>query len=383
MQTEDGDLLLLPDLERARRYRRLKLAFYGAGMVSSLTVNGWLAFSGSSARWRKAVGRRVPDERMADPGFLMITQGAGWLAGLPLAFASGHLVERAFGLTRRTGRSWLFEQLKGLALSMAFSVPMTTAAFAVIRRRPNDWWLVLSGVSVPVVVLAIRLGPVVIAPLFNRFEAIEDPKLRSRITTLGERAGLRIVDVYRMDMSQQTEKANAFFTGLGDSKRIVLGDTLLDRFETDEIEGIVAHELGHQVHGDVWRLVALFGAGGFAAAYTLQRLIFPFIAATRHRTGVTRADEVAALPIYALLMTGIGIAMQPVQAAMSRRMERRTDRFALELTGNAAAYARAMERLTVQNLDDPDPPRWLVWYAYTHPPTVERIAAARDYGSQA
>lgn len=380
MQTEGGDLL--PDLARARRYRRIKLAFYGAGLVSSVTVNGWLALSGASARWRRAVGRRVPDQRWADSGFLMITQGAGWLAGLPLSFAGGHLVERAFGLTRRTARAWLGEQLKGLVLSMAFNVPLTTAAFAVIRRRPNDWWLVLSGVSVPVAVLAIRLGPVLIAPLFNRFEPIDDPELRSRITTLGERAGVRIVEVYRMDMSQQTEKANAFFTGIGDSKRIVLGDTLMDRFETDEIEGIVAHELGHQVHSDVWRLVALFGGGGFAVAYALQRLIPKVIGATRKRTGVARADEVAALPIYALLMTGIGIAMQPMQAAMSRRMERRTDRFALELTWNADAYARAMERLTVQNLDDPDPPRWLVWFAYTHPPTVERIAAARDFGGQ-
>ena len=180
-------------------------------------------------------------------------------------------------------------------------------------------------------------------------------------------------------MSQQTEKANAFFTGVGDAKRIVLGDTLLDRYGPDEIEGIVAHELGHQVHGDVWRLVGMFGGAGFGVAYVLHRVAPGVIAKTRRWTGVEGPGDVAALPLYALLLTASGFLLQPLQAAVSRRIERRTDRFAVTSIGDGEPYARALERLSVQNLDDPDPPRWLVWFAYSHPPALERIAAARAF----
>lgn len=370
---------LTPDLKRAHRYRRIKLALYATRLMSSVAFNGWLALSGTSARTHRAIRCNIPDSGFASLTYLAALSGGRWLTRLPLSYVSGHLVERAFGLTNQTGRGWLIEQAKAGVLGTVFNVPLTAAAFAVIRRRPNDWWLVLSGILIPATLLATRLAPVLIAPLFNRFESLDDPELTSRITALGERAGVRIVDVYRMDMSQQTEKANAYFTGLGKSQRIVLADTLLDRFRPDEVEGIVAHELGHQVHGDVWRLVGMFSGVGFGVAYALHRLAPGLIRSSQRRTGIQGPGDVTALPLYSLVMTGIGMTLQPLQAAVSRRIERRTDDFALTLTGDGTSYARAMERLTIQNLDDPDPPRWLIWYAYTHPPAVERIATARAF----
>jgi STE24 endopeptidase len=130
-----------------------------------------------------------------------------------------------------------------------------------MRRRPRDWWLILSGAAVPLTVVLSNLAPVLLMPLFNRFDPLRDEALASRVRALADRSGVRISDVFEMDMSRQGEKPNAMFTGLGNTKRIVLGDTLLSKFPEDEVEAVVAHELGHQVNGDIWRLIG-FGAGG-------------------------------------------------------------------------------------------------------------------------
>ncbi len=368
------------NVRRARQYRRIRIGLYGVGLVFSIGQSTWFALSGRSVRLRSWSERRVPRKSLVTPAYLLSSQALGWLTNLPLSFASGYVVERYFGLTTRTPKSWLTEQVKSAMVATTFQVPLGTAAFSVIRRRPADWWLILSAASLPLLIVGTRLGPVLIAPLFNRFERVDDADLVERITELGERAGVRIADVYRMDVSHQTEKANAYFTGTGQSKRIVLGDTLLDRFETPEVEAVVAHELGHQVHGDLWRLIALYSGFGFLTAFGLHRAMSILVRCGR-RSGVRSAGDVAALPLFTLALTMIGLTLQPFQAAISRRIERRTDAFAVNLTGDGEAYARAMARLALQNLDDPDPPRWLVWLLYSHPPTAERIAAARAFGT--
>jgi STE24 endopeptidase len=260
---------------------------------------------------------------------------------------------------------------------VALQVPLTGAAYAVIRRRPGDWWVVLSAATFPVLSGLSQLAPVVLMPIINRFELLDDPELVARIRALADRAGVPIADVYRMDLSRQSEKANAFFTGLGRTRRIVLSDTLLARFEPGEIEGIVAHELGHQVHGDIWRLVALLGAVTTVSFYATAKIAPKVLALTSNRTGVREPGHVASLPLLALCLMGAGGLAGPIQAAVSRAIERRTDRFAVELTGDGATYARALARLAEQNLADPDPPRVVVWLLASHPPIADRIRAAR------
>jgi STE24 endopeptidase len=257
-----------------------------------------------------------------------------------------------------------------------------TAAYAVIRRRPRDWWLIIAGASVPLTVALGNLAPVLLMPLFNTFQPLRDESLADRVRALAARSGVRISDVFEMNMSRQSEKPNAMFTGLGNTKRIVLGDTLLAQFPEDEVEAVVAHELGHQVHGDIWRLIG-FGAGaGFGLAWLLSRIAPLAIRRTREQTGVSEVADEASLPVLALLMTAMGLVLMPVQAAFSRALERRADRFAVELTRNGEAYARAMERLAAQALADPDPPRPVVVMLYSHPPIVERILAARHFQSE-
>ncbi|HET7093032.1 MAG TPA: M48 family metalloprotease, partial [Thermomicrobiales bacterium] len=265
----------------------------------------------------------------------------------------------------------------GLGVSLALGVPLTTGAYAVIRRRPKDWWLVLSAAAVPLAVVAGNLAPVLLMPIFNRFEPLRDRRRAARVRALAGKAGVRIADVYQMDMSRQTEKPNAMFAGLGATKRIVLADTLLDRFADEEIDGIVAHELGHQVHGDIWRSIVVSGALGFVSAWLVDRLATPLVARFGSRYGVRSLGDIASVPWLGLALTAVGLVAAPLAAAYSRAIERRADRYAIDLTGDGAVYAAALGRLASASLADPNPPRPVVWMLYSHPPIAERIAAAQ------
>lgn len=365
------------DIPKAKRYSRIRLGLLGASLAWSVGSMAWLARQQRARRLQQRIAAVVPDDRLTAPAYLATISAGSWLAGLPLAYVSGHVVERAFGLTKQSTPAWFVEQVKALAVGTALQTPLMTAAFLVIRRRPNDWWLILAGATVPLMVLLSNLAPVLLMPLFNTFTPLSDERLREQLLTLTERSGVRVADIYEMDMSRQSEKPNAMFTGLGATKRIVLGDTLLRDFTPDEIAGVVAHELGHQVHGDIWRLIAMGGAMGFGGAWLLSRLAPRAIAATSEQTGVTEPGDEAAYPLLAILGTGLGFLAAPLQAAISRWMERRADRYAIGLTRDPEAYAQAMERLAATALADPDPPRPVVIMLYSHPPIAERIRAAR------
>ena len=367
------------DVPKAKRYSRIQLGLWVISTLFGIARSLWWADRRRARRLQEVIARSVPDQRLASPAFLAVMTALAWVSSLPLAYVGGHLVERRFGLTRQSSVGWLGDAAKSLGLSLVMQVPLLAGAFAVTRRRPHDWWLILSGIAVPLTVLASNLAPVLIMPLFNRFEPIADQALRGRIADLARRAGVGIADVYQMNMSKQSEKPNAFFTGLGRSKRIVLGDTLLERFEPAEIDAVVAHELGHQVHGDLWRMVGLSGALGFASAYGLHRLLPGLVRRTSSRTGVEAVGDEAALPLISLVLSGLGLVLGPLLAAYTRAMERRTDRFALQLTGDGPAYAATMERLATQSLADPDPPAPVVFLLYSHPPIAERIETARSY----
>lgn len=379
----DGDPVGIPglDVRRAKRYSRIKLAVFLVSLAWSVAQLLWLASGGRSTRLKQAVAAVSPDRRLAVPGYFAAVTAAAWLASLPLRFAGGWFVERRFGLTGQSPRAWFADQLKGLALSLVIQPVLLAAAWTVIRRRPRDWWLVLAAVTGPLAALFGYLAPLVIMPLFNRYTPLEDEHLAARLRDLAGRAGVAAATPVSVDLSRQTDKPNAFFAGIGSSKRIALSDTLLRDFERDEIEGVIAHELGHQAHGDIWRLTGFTAASGFALSWALSRIAPPLVRRTAPRSGASTIADEASYPIVALVLSALGFLLAPIQAAYSRAIERRTDRFAVELTGDGPAFARALARLASASLADPDPPRPLVLLLYSHPPVAERIRAARARGS--
>lgn len=362
--------------ERARRYHRVRrhIGYWVTG--AALTRRLLFAGTGGSAALESALRRSLPSERLVAPAYVLTTATASFVLDLPVAFFTGHRFERAFGLTKQPGTDWLRQRLLGFAISSVVQVAGAWGLHLLVRRRPDDWWLVVSAAAVPASLLAGAVFPALIMPRFNRFTRFDDAALVDRLRTLGDRAGVRVADVYQMDMSRQTERANAMFTGMGRTRRIILGDTLLRDFTPDEIAGVIAHELGHQVNRDIWTLSAI-GSGALAGiAFATNRLTPEVIGRTTSLTGIRSQREIAALDILGLVATVASALAGPLMAAASRRIERRTDRFAMELTGDARTYAEAMARLGRRNLIDPAPPRRWARLMASHPPIPERIATA-------
>lgn len=367
---------------RARRYNREKNRLQFVGLGVNLVLGALFVFSGTAVWLRERVQQRTGRGRGSVPLTAMFFALLGWLVSLPLSFYSSFVVEHRFDLSNQTRRAWLGDQLKGLGVGLALQAPVASAVYAVIRRWPHRWWAILSGLSIPVTVIMAQLFPVLILPLFNKFEPLRDEALAERLKRLAAASGIEVADVLQMDMSRQTRKANAFFAGIGRTKRIVLADTLLENFTPEEIEVVVAHEIAHQAHRDLWRMIALGSLATFGVSALVDRLARATLRRAGARIGTRRLDDVATLPLLTWLLGLLNLGLAPLQNAYSRRIERRADEFALRLTNDPLAFGGAMSRLAEMNLDDPHPPAWIRFLMYSHPPTYERIEHARTFARE-
>jgi STE24 endopeptidase len=371
------------DDQRAVDYARAKEWLAVAEMVVNLALLSAALFSRSSARLRDVSERVSP--RFAVSVFAALGTVLTSLLSLPLTFYDGYVVERRFGLSNQSLWGWLSDWLKGLALGTLLGAPLIQASYWVIRRWPRQWWAVLSALLIPFSVLLANLAPVLIMPLFNKFEPIPDTELEERIKRLASDQGVNVSRVLQMNMSKQTKKANAFFTGVGNTKRIVLGDTLLDEFNRDEVEVVLAHELGHQVHRDLWKLIALqlpLTLGSFFAMYKLASPTLRRMSGAWEIRAEEGIEDPASLPLLGLIASSFSLLAGPaVNAVIRRAVEHPADAYALEVTKNPGAFIDAMEKLGRMNLSDPDPPRLVKWLFHNHPTLRERIDFARRFGA--
>lgn len=363
---------------RSQEYSRIKERLAMAGAALGLAGSALFLGTGLAAQMNRRLlpksGARFT-KRLRYHGLLSL---GSLLLGLPLSFYSGYIVEKRFGLSNQTPGSWAVDVAKGEAISAPVQIALIEGMQWVIRRWPDRWWLIASGTAIPLTAGLTFLFPVLIAPRFNKYEPLMDKELADRLTLLAEKTGIRVADVVQMDMSRRTTKANAFFAGLGHSKRIVVSDTMLAEFTHDEIEAVVAHEIGHQVNRDLWRFILSSSLLTLATAWATDRVGRSAMSARPDLVGTTKLGNPRALPVIAVAFGVAGTLITPLQLAYSRRIERRTDRFAVELTGNGAAYAGAMEKLAALNLADPNPPGWVTILLHSHPPIAERIDTARS-----
>jgi len=307
----------------------------------------------------------------------LIVIGLHMVVSFPLSFYSGHVLEHRYGLSRQTFSAWLWRYAKRNALGVAFGLAMFLGLFWVIWLTGPYWWLVGAGVFFLVSVVMGRLVPVLILPLFYTIEKLDQPELARRIARLAEGTGLSIEGVYRMALSEETVKANAMLAGLGRTRRVLLGDTLLEGFDPEEIEVIFAHEIGHHVFRHIRKLIAagiVFSAAGF---WICDRLIAAWVI-----RGEGHLDY-AALPVYTLpmvilILTVFTTLVEPLQNAINRRFERQCDGYALERTGLRDAYLSAFRKLARLNKDDPSPHPVEVLLFHGHPPIAQRLAMAEQ-----
>jgi STE24 endopeptidase len=346
-------------------------------------VNVLALTSGFSGRLR-GIAERVAPRRLGPAiPFAALWTVRSFLTSLPLSYISGYVVEHKYELSNQTRRAWLLESLEGLTLEVGVGAPLVAGLYWIIGRWPRRWWAVVSALTIPIAVIFTNLAPVLILPLFNKYEPIKNRKLADRIRALAAREGVTVSDVQQMDMSKQTKKANAMFTGVGNTKRIVLGDTMLDEFTDDEIEVVLAHELGHQVHKDLWKLIAVSAPtsaiGLFTAHALAPRVLKRWGAAWGMKSEEGLAD-IGTLPLLLLLSGGAAQLMMPVLNGIIRTfVEHPADRYALQITRNPKAFIGAMEKLTRMNLGNPKPSALVKYLLYDHPPTGERIEFARRW----
>lgn len=294
---------------------------------------------------------------------------------LPFAYVAGYVIEHRYGFSVQARRGWLADQAKSFIVTYVIGLVLFETVYLVIPAAPAWWWLWLSLIMVGFSVILANIFPVVILPLFYRTSPIEEGELKNRISELAARAGVGIKGVYAIDLSAKTTKANAAVAGLGGTKRILIGDTLLAKYETDEILAAVAHEMAHYREHHVWWLIlwqSLITIAMFYAFFRIRPSVYAWF-------GFDQAAEIAAFPLFALTFGVLSYVLRPLSSAISRYYERRADRGALGLTASTEPFVSLMAKLCNEQLSIAYPNRFIEWYKYSHPSPGRRIASAEKW----
>jgi len=367
-----------PEKQRqAKQYARIRRRLWLVDTVfGAVYVLAWL-FLGWAISLREWLSAFTTNEWFLVPMFVFIFGGIYIIVDLPLSYYGGFILPHRFDQSNQTFRDWVIDQLKGLAIGAPIGLVLLELLYLALRATGDLWWLWAAGGLLIFSVLLSNLAPVLIMPLFNKYVPLGDEhkELADRLLALAEKANTKVRGVFKYDMSKRTKSANAALTGIGNTRRIVLGDTLIDEFSTDEIETVLAHELGHHVHRDIPLLITFSMVsttlGLFIASLALKWAIGYF--------GFESVADVAAFPAFSLIIGAYGLLTMPVENAVSRWRENMADDYALQSTGKREAFASAFTRLANQNLGDVDPEKWVVFLFYSHPPLGERIAKAQNW----
>jgi STE24 endopeptidase len=366
--------------ELARQYHRSGDVLWLVNTAVGFLIPGLLLWSGFSARmrnWARRIGRGGWFRTIAVYAVLFILLTS--LLGLPLSWYQGFVREHAYGLSNQSSSRWLGDWIKALGLSCLVAPLLLWIPYWMLRRSPRRWWLWTGLAAIPLSILALVVTPLWIEPLFNQFGPLENKALEAQILALAERVGIDRSRVYEVKKSVDTKKVNAYVTGFGGTKRIVLWDTILARLTPREILFVVGHEMGHFVLHHT--LAVILGATVLAtlSLYTVHRLAGHLIRRHAPGFGFDRLDDVASVPLLLLLSSVVSFGVTPVALAGSRWMEHEADRFGLELTRDNRAAALTFVRLQEENLDLPRPGLLYRLWRGSHPSLAERIEFANWY----
>ena len=365
-----------PDSPEARRYNRLRrwlgIADFvaGFGLLILLLLTGWtgslrdLAYRGASQNYTLAVVLYVTM-------LILITK----VVGLGLEYY-GFRLEHDFHLSNQKLGGWVWDQVKGFLVSAVLAVIVAVVLYSILRQFAVHWWLLAWVVFLGLFVLMAQIAPVVLFPIFYKFEPLHDEELKARLVRLSERAGTRVRGVYKWNLSEKSKKANAALTGLGATRRIILADTLLDNYSADEIEAVLAHELGHHVHKHILKSIGMqavvtligFWAADFVLHYAVDRLHM-----------FETMSDFANLPLLVLVATVMSLLLMPALNAYSRFNERQADRYAFRSIPQIGPFISSMNKLARQNLAERTPSRFVEWFFHSHPAISRRVQAAEAW----
>jgi STE24 endopeptidase len=372
------EAVLDPERQRkAKEYARIRHRLLVADLAIAAVYVLVLSLSGLSA-WFKARLLLVTTQPLVVIAlyFLVFSIVYG-LLDFPLSYYGGYVLPHRYGLSTQNLRGWLADQAKGAALGLGIGLVAMEVMYYLLRAFPSIWWLLTGILFLFFTIVLANLAPLLIVPLFFKFRPLEDEELVGRLISLAERAGTKVRGVFTIDLSAKTTAANAALMGLGNTRRIVLGDTLMKEYSADEVETILAHELGHHVHGDIWRGIAVQTALTLVGLFLADRLL-RWGVATFAFEGLA---DVAAFPVVAMAMGGLAVLAMPLANAYSRWREGLADQFSLEMTSKPQAFISSMTRLANQNLSEAEPEPWVEVLLYSHPAIGKRIKRAQGFKS--
>jgi len=365
-------------LDQAIKYQKAKNIFFFADQGYSILALILFLFLGLSAFFRRQIEKITKKRFWVVFFYALVLIILAFIIGLPSSYYGFHL-EQKYQLSNQNFFQWFGEQLKGLLVMFIIGVIVIEGVYLALKKAPRTWWIYVSIVFVFFMVLLINLAPVLIMPLFNVYTPLPQGEIRDKLIALSDKAGVKVEGIYEMDMSKQTKKANAMFTGIGNTKRIVLGDNMIKEYTPDEIEVVIAHEMGHNILQHIWKIIALMSfisAIGFLIIHlTMGKIINRYKA----RLKIEEPADIASLPLFMLIFVLFGLITLPVSPTYSRYLEHQADKYALELTCKPDAFISAMNKLAYQNLSDPNPSPVIEFLLYDHPPASKRIKFAETY----
>jgi len=369
-----------PDTAEARRYNQIKRWLGFADLTTGFVFLVVLLVTGWSSRLRDlALG---PGEHrnyyFAIALYVFSLLAISKVVGSGLEYYAFRL-ERRYHLSDQTLRAWLWDETKTLLLSFALATIVVELVYWTIRFAPQSWWLIAWVIFLALFVLMAQIAPVVLFPIFYKFSPLNNDELKSRLVKLGERAGTPIRGVYEWKLSEKTKKANAALTGLCATRRIILADTLLENYSTDEIEAVLAHELGHHVHRHILKSIGVQAAVTFAGFWLASEVLQYAVDNARWFEGLS---DFATLPLLILVFSALSVLLMPVLNAYSRFNERQADRYCFQSVRSVEPFVTAMNKLAAQNLAEKQPSKWVERLFHSHPSVSNRVAAARAWTQQ-
>ncbi len=367
----------MEDSSRVKAYHRARRLLSVSSFLLDLAVLVILLFTGWTISLRAVAEHWNHHPALALLVFLGLFGIITKTVGLPLDFISGYWLEHRYGLSNLTLGGWVTDQLKGLVVGGALAALGLECVYAIMRRWPEHWWFISGTLFVAFFVVLANLAPVVIFPIFFKFKPLENPSLTERLVALSRRAGTQVKGVFEWKLSAKSKKANAALVGLANTRRIILADTLLEKFSDDEVEAVLAHELGHHVHRHVLQGLTLQAAVTFLGFYLVHIVLQRFSG----YFGFSGLADFANLPLLALVGTALSLILLPAVNAHSRAMERQADAYALRAIPSKLAFVSSMRKLAELNLAEQHPPAWIEFIFHSHPSIEKRVAFAEQFQS--
>ncbi|MCL4297859.1 MAG: M48 family metallopeptidase [Anaerolineae bacterium] len=376
LKITESEEILNPERQlRAKEYARISRRLFVADLaLGAAYVLLWL-LAGLSPWLRDQVQRLTPVTWLSVPLFALGFGLPYLVLTAPLNYYSGFVLPHRYEQSTQTLKGWLLDQLKGLIIAGVLGLVILEIIYALLGAFPQTWWLWMALVMLVFTVLLSNLAPVLIFPLFYKYKPLDDEDLVQRLTLLAAKAGTRVKGVYVFDMSSKTVAANAALMGLGNTRRIVLGDTLVEKFTASEIETVLAHELGHHAHKDL-PLGIIVQSLLTLAGFWLADMVMRWGITTFNYNGLT---DPATLPLLMVALSVFGLVTMPLSNAWSRWREVKADAYALKMTRKPHAFINAMTRLANQNLADAEPPVWVEFLLHSHPSINKRVAKAKSF----